>query len=197
MVRHGETIWHAENRYTGRTDVPLTELGHEQARLLAGWAKTAGLSACWSSTLARARTTVAPAAEAAGLQARHDARLCEIDFGDGEGRTASEMRELFGDRYPAFQDDPYTNFLPGGEAPSAAVRRATSCLAEIAEAHPDGRVLVVWHSTLMRLTLCRLLGIPGADYRRTFPFVRNVGITELRNTGEQWSLLQYNSPIDR
>lgn len=196
-MRHGETIWHAENRYTGRTDVPLTDHGHEQATLLARWAKSAGLVACWSSTLGRARATVLPAAEAVGLTAWLDPRLCEIDFGAGEGLTAAELRDAFGERYAAFQVDPFVHHLPQGEEPADAVRRATSCLDDIARQHPDGRVLVVWHSTLMRLVLCRLLGIPPSEYRRVFPFVRNVGITEVRHTsGGHWSLLQYNAPID-
>ncbi|MGH3434223.1 MAG: histidine phosphatase family protein [Thermocrispum sp.] len=77
MVRHGETVWHADNRYAGASDVPLTDQGHAQARLLTEWAKTAGLSACYSSTLSRAKDTARPVAEALGLPVRDDARLRE------------------------------------------------------------------------------------------------------------------------
>jgi probable phosphoglycerate mutase len=196
FVRHGETVWHSENRYTGSTDIELTELGRAQARLLAGWAKSAELTACWSSTLSRARETVAPAAESAGLVSQHDERLRELDFGVAEGHTAAELRMSLGAAYPAFQRDPVAHHLPGGEDPLAAVKRATTCLAEIASPEGDGRVLVVWHSTIMRLVLCHLLGIPPADYRRVFPAVRNVGITEVRITGRTCSLLQFNTPIE-
>jgi broad specificity phosphatase PhoE len=54
LVRHGETVWHAENRYAGTTDVALTDHGREQARALGGWARDAGLSALWCSPLSRA-----------------------------------------------------------------------------------------------------------------------------------------------
>ena len=61
LARHGETAWHAENRYAGRSDVALTPRGHEQAELLAGWAARAGLSAIWCSPLGRAHETAAAA----------------------------------------------------------------------------------------------------------------------------------------
>ena len=49
---------------------------------------------------------------------------------------------------------------------------------------------------MIRLALCRLLGIPLGEYRRVFPFVRNCGITEIRLTGGQVALLEFNTPVD-
>ena len=86
--------------------------------------------------------------------------------------------------------------LPDGEDPRAAVARAVACLHDIAREHPRGRVLAVAHTTLIRLVLCHLLGVPIANYRKLFPFVRNVAITEIRLAGDETSLLQYNAPLD-
>jgi broad specificity phosphatase PhoE len=52
-----------------------------------------------------------------------------------------------------------------------------------ADRHPDDRILVVAHSTAIRLALCALIGVPLGDYRRVFPQLRNCGLTELRLTG--------------
>lgn len=197
MVRHGETVWHAENRYTGTTDVALTARGREQARQLGGWAATAGLSALWSSNLTRAVETLEPAVKATGLVPGRDDRLREIAFGDGEGLTGAEMRERFPEQYAAFVEDPVGDHLPGGEDPVRAVERASASLDEIAAAHEGGRVLVVWHSTLMRMLLCDWLGIPMSEYRRRLPMVRNVGITEVRVAEGRRSLLQFNTPIEK
>ncbi len=49
LVRHGETVWHKENRYAGRSDVALTVRGQAQADQLAAWAVTARITAVWSS----------------------------------------------------------------------------------------------------------------------------------------------------
>ncbi|MFP3989542.1 histidine phosphatase family protein [Streptomyces sp. E11-3] len=194
LVRHGETVWHAENRYTGRTDVPLTQHGREQAAALAEWAVTAGLTAVWSSPLSRARLTAAPAADACGLVPRIDERLYEVDFGQGEGLTRDEMRQRFPQQLADFLVDPVANHLPGGEDPRKAAARAADCLADIAREQPRGRVLLVAHSTLVRLLLCHLLGIPLADYRRVFPQLLNGALTEIRVENGQTALLRLNAP---
>src|SRR5690349_21899670 len=123
LVRHGETIWHAENRYAGSTDIALTARGTEQAAELAGWAKTARLAEVWASTLSRAQLTAAACAEVSGTPLQVDARLRELDFGDGEGLTAAEMAQRFPDALRAFRVDPVTHHLPGGEDPVAAAQR--------------------------------------------------------------------------
>jgi broad specificity phosphatase PhoE len=196
LVRHGETIWHAENRYAGSSDVPLTPQGIEQAERLAGWARTGELEALWCSPLSRARETARRVADATGLTPRVDSRLRELHFGEGEGLTAVEMEQRFPGRLAAFRADPVTHHLPGGEDPRRAVERAMESLEEITLAVPEGRVLVVAHTTLIRLCLCRLLGIPLSHYRRVFPFLRNAGLTVVRLLDGQASLLEFNTPIE-
>ena len=196
LVRHGETVWHAENRYAGRSDVALTKRGHEQAQALARWTAAADLDALWCSELRRSRETAAPCAAASGLVPRVDPRLNEVDFGHGEGLTAYELRQRFPLEVDAFSDDPVGHPLPGAEDPRAATARALACLTEISEEFPHGRVLVVAHNSLIRLTLCHLLRIPLSEYRRLFPFIRNCSLNEIRLlSGKQAALLQFNAPL--
>jgi probable phosphoglycerate mutase len=207
LVRHGETVWHAENRYAGISDIELTPAGHEQAARLAAWAATAGLSGGWASTLSRSRITAAAGAGAAGVKHAVDVRLREVDFGKGEGLTAAEMRELFPEARAAFEADPGANPLPGGEDPALAADRFVAALRDIAatvsptgsstasSTGPGERVLVVAHTTAIRLALCRLIGVPLGEYRRLFPKLDNCAITELRLRGDRAAILQYNSPI--
>jgi probable phosphoglycerate mutase len=54
---------------------------------------------------------------------------------------------------------------------------------------------VVAHTTAIRITLCRLIGVPLGEYRRLFPRLDNCAITELRLRGDRAAMLQYNSPI--
>lgn len=194
LVRHGETTWHADNRYTGGSDIPLTARGRAQADRLARWAGTAGLAAVWSSDLSRTQLTARPCAEAAGLELRLDPRLREVDFGHAEGMTPSEIAQTIPHEFAAFQDDPVANHLPGGENPRHAVHRGVACLGDIAAAHPGGRVLVVSHNTLMRLMLCSLLDVPLEEYRRVLPFVRNGYLNEIRLSDGDAALLSWNAP---
>ncbi|MBC6463540.1 histidine phosphatase family protein [Actinomadura sp. HBU206391] len=192
LVRHGQTVWHAENRYAGVSDVALTATGQEQADRLGRWAEKSGLDAVWCSPLSRARATAAPAASALGLALRVDNDLREVDFGAAEGHTLAELDPAV---VAAFRADPVLGSFPGAEDPRSAAGRAVIALDRIAARHPGERVLVVAHNTLLRLVLCSLLEIPLSRYRSAFPQVRNCALTELRHDGTSAALLAYNVPL--
>lgn len=195
LVRHGESEWHAENRYAGRSDIDLTPKGIEQAERLAQWAATSNLASIWSSPLRRARVTAEAAARAIGLPLGIDNRLVELDFGRAEGLTAAEMKVAFAAERAAFELDPVRNHLPEGENPELAAERGAAALHEIAANHVHGRSLVVAHSTLFRLVLCRLLGVSLSNYRTLFPDFANGTLTELDLSPERVSLHSFNVPI--
>lgn len=196
LVRHGETIWHPENRYAGSTDIPLSPRGLEQAEQLATWASSAKLADIWVSPLLRARETVAPSEHVTGMTACVDARLREIHFGQGEGLTNAEIRQSFPESFAAFQSNPVSHHLPGGEDPRDVARRAIECFKEIEAIHPHGRVLVVTHNTLIRVALCQLLGVPLSKYRAAFSTVANGALSEIRVQDGQFSLLTFNFPLE-
>lgn len=198
LVRHGETPQHAQNRYVGTTDAPLTDRGRQQAVDLAHWAERANLAAIISSDLARAKETAAPSAAATGLDPLVDPQWRELDFGSGEGLTAAEMRERFPAARTAFEVDPYQHPLPDGEDPAAALVRARAAADELADEYAGGRVLVVAHGTLLRLLLCDLLGIPPGRYRAAFPAMANTTGAVVRywaDRAQQPGLLAYNAPL--
>ncbi|EGX59311.1 phosphoglycerate mutase [Streptomyces zinciresistens K42] len=197
LARHGQTVWHAENRYAGISDVPLTDTGRAQAEALGRWVRARPVDAVWTSPLSRAVATAAPACRALGLTARREPGLRECDFGVVEGRTLAEFAAEDPAAARAFRDDPAAHPFPGAEDPAAAAGRGAAALRRIAAAHPDGRVLVVAHNTLLRLVLCTLLSIPPGRYRSVFPRLRNAAISELlvRSDGSA-ALLSLNVPCD-
>jgi broad specificity phosphatase PhoE len=195
LIRHGETIWHVENRYAGRTNIPLSPRGHEQAERLARWASSAHLTAIWVSPLVRARQTAEPSERATRLTAHVDPRLEELDFGQGEGLTRADIERSFPEAFAAFEADPAAHPLPGGENPRHAAERAISCFREIVRTHSSGRVLVITHNTLMRLALCGLIGVPLSQYRSLFPSIINGALMEIRINGDRTSLLRFNVPL--
>ncbi len=200
LVRHGETIWNTENRYAGSTDIALSPRGREQAERLAHWASSADLAAIWVSPLLRARETAAPSERVTGIAARVDLRLREIHFGRGEGLTETEMSRSFPEEFAAFQTDPVAHHLPGGEDPRDVAERAIACFKEIEmeieTQHAGGRVLVVTHNTLIRVALCRLLGVPLDKYRTVFPTIANGALSEIGLQGGAFSLVQLNVPLE-
>jgi 2,3-bisphosphoglycerate-dependent phosphoglycerate mutase len=180
LARHGQTVWHAENRYAGISDIALTDTGRAQAESLGRWAAAHPVDAVHTSPLSRAVATAAPACRALDLVPGRDPGLRECDFGVVEGRTLAEFAAEDPRAAAAFLADPVAHPFPGAEDPRAAADRGTAALRRIAAAHPGGRVLVVAHNTLLRLVLCTLLSIPPAEYRRVFPRLRNAALTELR-----------------
>ena len=197
LARHGQTIWHAENRYAGVSDIGLTEEGRSQAEALGTWAAAHRPDAIWTSPLSRAIATAEPACRALDLTPQREPDLRECDFGVVEGRTLAEFAEEVPDAAAAFRADPVTYPFPGAEDPLEAAARGAAALRRIAAAHSGERVLVVAHNTLLRLVLCSLLSIPVREYRRVFPRLRNAAISELR-LGKEGSaaLLSLNVPCE-
>jgi probable phosphoglycerate mutase len=204
LIRHGETIWHKENRYAGHTDVALTEKGIEQASRLRSWARGANLDAVISSDLSRAVITAEPVCEETGLALITHSALREVNFGRGEGLTAFEMKELFPSERSAFEKTPASNPFPEGESGIEAVKRSLPIIHNLISDEKVNNALFVTHSTLARLLLCEFLGVALDRYRTVFPklvngAVTSVGfekvedVTSLRGKG---SLLEFNNQAD-
>ncbi|MFF4014347.1 histidine phosphatase family protein [Streptomyces sp. NPDC001843] len=196
LARHGQTVWHAENRYAGVSDIALTDTGRAQGEALGRWAAAHPVDAIVTSPLSRAVTTAEPACRALGLTPRREPDLRECDFGVLEGRTLAEFAAEDPAAADAYRADPVAHPFPGAEDPLAAAGRGTAALRRIAAAHPGERVLVVAHNTLFRLVLCSLLSIPLGTYRRVFPRLVNAAISELRIDGRTTSLLSLNVPCE-
>ncbi|MGI5425845.1 histidine phosphatase family protein [Streptomyces sp. CA-179760] len=197
LARHGQTVWHAENRYAGVSDIDLTDTGRAQAEALGRWAAAHPVDAIWTSPLSRAVATAEPACRALGLTPEVEPALRECDFGVVEGRTLAEFEAEDPEWVAAYRADPVAHSFPGAEDPLAAAARATRALRDIAAAHPGGRVLVVAHNTLLRLVLCTLLSVPPREYRRVLPRLRNAALSELRmNSDGSAALLSLNVPCE-
>ena len=203
LARHGETVWHAENRYAGGgSDIDLTDRGRQQAAALAAWCRDYAPDAVFCSPVRRAVETATPSADATGLPLRLVDDLREVDFGVAEGHTLDELAAADPDMVRRFRADPVAHPFPGSEPPDVAAHRSARALLSIAEQFTGRRVLVVAHNTLLRLGLCVLLGVPVTRYRSVFPRLDNAAISELSILSDQRqphpaaSLLSMNVQLD-
>ena len=181
-MRHGETEWSREGRHTGRTDVPLTDLGREQARALAGPLGAREFGLVLTSPLSRAAETCALAGFADLAQATDD--LLEWDYGDYEGCTTQEIHEL----RPGWTL--WADGVPGGEIASSVGRRADRVVNRARAATGDS--LCFAHGHLLRVLASRWVGLPPMGGRL---IVLDAGATgELGWEGEVPVIERWNEP---
>ena len=156
LARHGETAWNALGKLQGHTDISLNDAGRDQARALAAGFGDAGITAVWTSDLARARETGEIVATTLGLAAPVvDPELRERRFGVFEGLTRRECETQHPEVWQAWIAQ--TGTPPGGEPRAEAAARLARALERIA-ATEGGPVLVISHGAVMRLWLMELLG---------------------------------------
>ncbi|MCE9558093.1 MAG: 2,3-bisphosphoglycerate-dependent phosphoglycerate mutase [Armatimonadetes bacterium] len=99
LVRHGQSLWNLENRFTGWVDVPLTDQGREEARRAGEKLRGYSFQVAYTSGLTRAQDTCRLIQEAMGasLPTIRDQALNERHYGDLQGLNKDDMRAQFGE----------------------------------------------------------------------------------------------------
>lgn len=167
LIRHGETAWNADNnRYCGRTDIPLTEKGLKQAEVLRGQLQSINWDGVFSSPLQRAFTT---AQIASGVTVVKDERLIEADFGLWEYKTREEFISENEQLWTDWMRDPANNRVGGtGETATEIVKRVDDFFRSLQQQYQAGNFLVAAHNGVNRLYLAYKLGMPLRNYRMFF-----------------------------
>jgi 2,3-bisphosphoglycerate-dependent phosphoglycerate mutase len=164
LLRHGESQWSLENRFTGWVDVPLSPLGEAEARAAGAKLRGRRLNKLYTSRLRRAIDTARLALTAAGfgaLPTERDAALNERMYGDLQGMKKGEAVERFGAEQVKLWRRSYAVRPPGGESLSDTAARVLPYW----EAHmlPDLRarlnLLVVAHGHSLRVLAMHLDGL--------------------------------------
>lgn len=152
LLRHGQTELSAERRYSGRGDVPLTDLGLSQAK--AAGARLAGLefAVVISSPLGRTKQTATAVATAAELPLEIHDGLIETDFGDWERLTFSEAAERDPEVHRRWLGDP-SIAPPNGESFNTVHARVRATRDELLERHAGETVVLVSHVTPIKSLL--------------------------------------------
>ncbi|MEU9836486.1 bifunctional RNase H/acid phosphatase [Streptosporangium sp. NPDC048047] len=167
LLRHGETPFSAERRFSGVGDPELTSIGIAQAEAAAARLSRPpyGIQVVVSSPLKRARVTAEIVAARLGLEVEVEEGLKEVDFGDWEGHTFTEIQRRWPDELAAWLADP-SAAPPGGESFETAARRVRTTGDRLVERYEGRTVLAVSHVTPIK-TLLRLAleAPPSALYR--------------------------------
>jgi probable phosphoglycerate mutase len=165
LVRHGSTVYSAEERFAGSVDIDLSEEGRELARRLRDRLANVKIDAAYCSDMKRTKETAAIIAAPHKLAAAPVPELREIDHGVWEGMVHKDVEKKYAAEYAIWSGDPYATAPPGGESGLHVLARALPALRKIVSDHPDQTVLVVSHKATNRLLLCAILGVDPRYYR--------------------------------
>lgn len=155
IVRHGQSTWNLENRFTGEVDVPLTPQGREEARLAGTKLKDILFVRAFTSVLQRAIETLAIILETSGhpgLPVTRDAALDERNYGKLQGLNKAEVAKQYGADQVALWRRSFSIRPPGGESlADTAARVIPYYRREIEPLLQKGEnILIVAHGNSLR-----------------------------------------------
>ncbi|KGP73337.1 histidine phosphatase family protein [Pontibacillus yanchengensis] len=180
LVRHGETDWNKHKRLQGQEDIPLNELGIEQAKECGEHLKTEQWDMIISSPLSRAKKT----AEIIQTYMETPLDIIEMDafkersFGKGSGLYFHEIQSLYPDR----------NY-PGMESWEAFKTRIFQGLHQVHQEYPNQKILLVAHGAVINGILSVLSnGEIGSGKTKLI----NACITNIERLEDSWKVTNYN-----
>jgi broad specificity phosphatase PhoE len=165
IVRHGHVAWHNPERFRGRADLALSDLGRRQAER-AAWqiAALCRPDAVYTSPLARCVATADAIAAPFGLVPQPEPGLVDIDYGQWQGLTRDEAAARWPEEAALWFRLPHLAAIPGGESLAALAARTTTALRDILRRHAEGAIVVVGHDSVNRVLLLFSLGLPLSRY---------------------------------
>jgi len=163
LVRHGQSLWNLENRFTGWVDVPLTELGRQEARRAGELVADVSFDVAYTSTLSRAQETLD--AILAGRAPRppviRDSALNERHYGDLQGLNKADTAKRYGEAQVKIWRRSYDVAPPNGESLEMTAKRTLPFFERAigGDLRQGKRVLVVAHGNSIRSIVMKLDGL--------------------------------------
>ncbi len=155
IIRHGESQWNLENRFTGWVDVPLSSRGEEEAKIAGTKIKPYHIDKCFTSGLQRAQNTLLLAlkdSEKLSLPIEKSQSLNERHYGDLQGLNKSETAKKFGDEQVHLWRRSYDIAPPNGESLKDTVDRVKPYWNQVIEPELlNGKnILITAHGNSLR-----------------------------------------------
>jgi len=167
LIRHGQSLWNLENRFTGWVDVPLTEQGKEEARNAAKQIGSQDFQVAYTSALGRAQETlrIIQATNGWSIPVIKDQALNERHYGDLQGMNKDDMRKVYGEEQVHIWRRSYDVPPPNGEALKNTAERTLPFFERciLGDIRQGKNVLVVAHGNSNRSIVMKLDGLSGEE----------------------------------
>jgi phosphoserine phosphatase len=165
LLRHGHVDWHDPERFRGRAELALSDLGRRQARAAAlAVATTWKPDAVYTSPLGRCRDTAAAIAAPFRLAVQPVEALADIDYGAWQGLTWEEAAAQWPAEIERWRRAPHLASIPGGETLAALVSRTSAAFYDLLRRHPAETLVIISHDSVNRVLLLQVLELPLSRY---------------------------------
>ena len=180
IVRHGRTEWNRVERFRGRADIGLDEVGMKQAESAAKRIGEWPVSAIYSSPLRRALTTAEIMAGPLGLNVQLMPGIIDIDYGAWQGLSTEDVVARDDHLYSRWIESPNKVKFPGGESFVEVRERAASAVNDLIQRHPKQTVVLVSHKVICQILILSLLDLDSSHFWQITQDVCAMNLFEVR-----------------
>ena len=164
LIRHGQTEWNREERFRGRVDIDLDEVGIRQAEAAAERVAQWEVAAIYSSPLRRAIATAKTIANRLGLPVALLEGINDMDFGRWQGLSIHEVETEYPELFDLWRYRPEQLKIPEGESLDDVKKRVLATIDDLVAKHENETVALVTHRVVCKVLLCHLLGLDNAHF---------------------------------
>jgi len=183
IIRHGRTEWNEGEgeRFRGRAEIDLNELGLRQAKATAASLSHWKIDAIYSSPLKRALGTAQILASPFGLEVRPLPGLIDIDYGIWQGLSLEQSKAQDNQLYQLWQQSPHLVTFPKGESLAQVRMRAVAAINHLLAKHAGETVVLVSHKVVCKVLLCYFLGLDNSHFWQIEQDTAAISVVELRD----------------
>ncbi len=178
LIRHGQSATNLAAQFTGQLDVPLSELGQQQARKIGEYFLGVHIDRIYSSDLCRAVDTVALLAKTHRVPMETAKEFREIYAGAWQGMKFDDIKVNYPEEYVVWMQDIGNCVCTQGESVQELLCRVLGKLKEIAASHKDETLVIATHATPIRALLSYLQD-GNLSNMNGVPWVPNASVTKL------------------
>ena len=157
LIRHGETEWNSQHRAQSYTDIPLSDVGRQQAQCTAERLKDVDFDIAYASDLSRAKETAKIILGKRNIQVKTSRSLREYNKGVFEGLHRSEYSLRYPDQYQASLTRDLDFAPESGESVRQVHDRVSEFGTFITSEHPNDDILIAGHGGSLRALVVHLL----------------------------------------
>ncbi|MEJ2738938.1 MAG: histidine phosphatase family protein [Dehalococcoidia bacterium] len=180
IIRHGRTEWNRIERFRGRADIDLDEVGKKQAEATAKRVAESGISAIYASPLRRTMTTARIISEHLSLAVQPLPGIMDIDYGKWQGLTPEEAAARDASLYKLWREHPHMVTFPDGESLEDVRNRASEAIENVLEQADNKTIAVVSHKVVCQLLILHFIALSNSHFWQIGQDVAAVNLFHIR-----------------